>query len=493
MHTPPSAAIIVLCLLVAASGGCAGSAPNSIAVSPDGKTLYLSLNADGGLPVDESSVIYSLDVEKGRLTALSGDTSSWGGFSVSEDGKTLLCGEGMFFVSAAAMNLADRKMVPFSGLAHPMFLARFVPGPKDGGRMLAVEAELMKGENRAIPRWVMLQHERPVRLLPDDYMVAGLPSAACRTRIVLPAAQVPNFKTLKDEELAQVKAELYLVDVSGDEPGKPVRILTGLHIDLLSKVQPLISRDGARIAVSLPPAVVPTRPDAARDPGKVVEVDPVRPDAQRVLFEADVDGPIEFTPDAKGVVWSAREDGMIEIRLWEEAIGKQRVLARYPAEEESATPPTFRWMEDHRLQIVAATKEGLRIIETNLDGTKAEAKQLARKSLRVQRRLADIAWTIEHGQALAGRKRPDPPGMGEPVLLGKDGKPQHVERKVAPEVKQELADVEATLAPVCEMMKARDAEITKQLEAEWAKVDGWEKVPVLAESPKREPAPEKAK
>jgi hypothetical protein len=45
----------------------------------------------------------------------------------------------------------------------------------------------------------------------------------------------------------------------------------------------------------------------------------------------------------------------------------------------------------------------------------------------------------------------------------------------------------AAVAPFCEMMKARDAEIRKMLEVEW------EKVPVLPDVPKDEPAPDEAK
>ena len=78
----PAVAFVSLALMVAGSG-CGPMTINRVAVSPDGKTLYLSLNADGGLDVDESSCLYALDVEKGRLRALTGESAARGWMDVS--------------------------------------------------------------------------------------------------------------------------------------------------------------------------------------------------------------------------------------------------------------------------------------------------------------------------------------------------------------------------------------------------------------------------
>jgi len=48
----------------------AGCLPNRAALSPDGRQLYFATNDDAGFEIKDSSHLYALDIETGRLRAL---------------------------------------------------------------------------------------------------------------------------------------------------------------------------------------------------------------------------------------------------------------------------------------------------------------------------------------------------------------------------------------------------------------------------------------
>ena len=59
--------IVALVVLAMAGPGCL---PNRGAVSPDGRTFYFSLNKDAGFEAKDGTNIYALDVETGRIKAM---------------------------------------------------------------------------------------------------------------------------------------------------------------------------------------------------------------------------------------------------------------------------------------------------------------------------------------------------------------------------------------------------------------------------------------
>lgn len=471
-----SAVVFVSLALMVAGCGCGPMAVNRIAVSPDGKTLYMSLNADGGLEVDASSCLYALDVDKGRLRALSGESAPQGWFSVSSNGRLLAFHEGGFEgAQITVLDLSKRRSSCISATDRMTILPSFVPGER--GYVIAAELDLKAPEARS--KWVAFREGKRFELLSTQLQESDLFTALARNKALFVVRKVIEEKT--EQKPGKAEVEIYLVDFSGDTPGQPLCVGRWESPDSLWAL-PILSADGGRIA-----AMVWTE---AQKGARVLDIDPRNMRPPKLLFEGEtgLPVPVSFTPDGKGmVILSADLLGTCDVKVWNEADGKQRVIARLPEAGMDCIIQRPVWMGPAQVRLVAPSEAGLHVIDVNLDGRQAEDRVLSWHKLHVQRCLADVEWGIEHGRPVVERKRPPKKQPFVPLLPGEkpeENKPP--EPKPDPEAERaekERAAVNAELAPVLGVLKARDDELAKLIEAEWDKVDDWEKVPVLDPEP----------
>jgi hypothetical protein len=250
---------------------------------------------------------------------------------------------------------------------------------------------------------------------------------------------------------------------------------------------PFFSQDGKRLAAII------LKDESDKSGAVFVDVDPQNKRAPRTLFES---GPVhvaQFTPDNKGIVYVGvmeKNHGWGELMLWQEGQKEPRVLARLPGLHQflpAFLSTAFFWVNDKRLRIYSIPLEGIRIIETDLDGTNAEAKLLSNKKLRIQKRLADVEWMLSLAAELPGEAVP----LKEAGARMPEGPANPAEKKPVDEaLVKENAEVDAATKPLYDLLKTREADARKLLDALWEQADKWEKVPAVPEVPDEEKAKE---
>ena len=200
---------------------------------------------------------------------------------------------------------------------------------------------------------------------------------------------------------------------------------------------------------------------AQDDEACFVELDPTGKQPPKPLFDMYKGYYPQFTPDSKGLVYlrATRENDKIrEVVLWRFDGKPPVVLARLPGELGKAYT-TWYWLPDGRLRIYHISEEGVRLVETAVDGQGAKARLLGHERLKAERRLADIAY-----------------GIGQQAKLP---------RVTAEEWdKAYAAQMKAADAAVAIAEKPAEA----AFEAAWKAVVRWEDVPAVGPIPA--PAPE---
>ena len=475
MTRRPVLASVLIGLAVVCSGcGPLNFSISRIAQSPDGKTLYLSLNADGGLEVDDSSCLYALDVQSGRLKALSGHAAPVGWCSVSGNGALLAYQEGhLLGMRVKSMDLATGEVTTLTPEDEIAGMPEFVPGDKD--YVIALAARSRKDLDKT--SWVAYRGGKRFELLPTEGEASLFFSAA----MAWDKALIKTVKVLDkgaEGRPPSVEYSLYVVGLSGDEPGIPVRVGEWKSTAATLGCCAVISPDGERITAVL----------LTEEGGKpaLLDIDPKNARPPRTLLKEAGILPLASTPDGKAVVGLCADLSKMAdfagIGVWSEGDEKPRLLASLPANVNFALP-LFTFPEPRRLRVVMTGNDGLRIVETNLDGTQGEGRMVSWRKLAIQRRLADIEWSMAHGDAMLDRTRPPRAELLGPAQKG--GKP--VEKKPDPKEEaaaKERAAVDPEMAPIRELKRAQDNVLSTLLDAEWKKVEGWEKVPVFEQRAK---------
>jgi len=442
----------------------AGCWPNRVAVSPGGRTMYFSLNKEGGIKTEKSSNIYALDVETGVLRQLTDGPGAKWWCAISEDGKNLL-----YMVMWAPgdeavikrLDIESGKSEPLTGLLRPHFYPWCIPGKS--GHLLAI----VKGQDDD-PRWTLYGEDGPVRLpfAPDLKAASGNVGVA-RDRFAV--AIHHKVEVAGDEKEAEEKTEVlvYVVDLvspqpkEGEEPGRQRPIEAKA-----TKAGRWFAQDGHGQII-----------DLALSPGGKRLVAALFGKERSQFFELDVTGKAEpthlfdakgyypqWTPDGEGIVYlrtPEQDENWRDVVLWRPDAKQPVLLARLPGEMGRAYT-TWRWMEDGRMRIYHLSDEGVRIVDAKPDGSEAAAKRLPGGNLGVLKRLADFGRAME--------KMPDlsegqwPPAFAEKMKIVMDYQDKHIEN--APESVQRAAE--------------EVEEAARQ----------WEPVPAIPELPKEEAEPE---
>ena len=467
--------ITAIVALAVATPGCL---PNRGAVSPDGRTFYFSLNRKAGFEADEGSNVYALDVEAGRIKALTDGPGIKGWCSASSDGKFLIYGtlasEGW---TVARVDLGSHRTIPVTGVTQNCVFPWVVPGEPP-----YVVAITQKSKDEW--RWVLIAERGEVPLvLPAD-------CAAVLGNVGLAPSRfaVPAFRQIKDGDKEKGEASVWVVDLSnppaaeGDEKAaapkadakspppaaKPWPAVTCVAkwTDIAGKDAPVIdlafSADGKRLAA----AVLPGGKD--KDQTRFFDVDPTGKEQPKLLFEVAGGCAPQWTPDGKGLVYlgpvKGEEKGR-EVVLWQPEMKEARVIARLPDVAGKAYTTCF-WTKDGRMRIYHVADEGLWLIDAAADGTGAKARRLSHERLAAQKYLADFE------RALARLPESTPKELPEALANA----------------------VNAVEKPLQDAAKPTQ----EALKAAWAAASVWEEVPAVAPAgeggkPVEKPAAEEKK
>jgi len=474
--------IVALVALVAVVSGCL---PNRGAVSPDGRTFYFSLNEKAGFQVSTGSNVYALDVESGRIKALTDGPGMKGWCTVSSDGRflvygTLVGGGG----TVDRVDLGSHRTIPVTGVTQNYALPWVVPG--EPPYVVAI-AQKSKDEWR----WVLIAERGEVPLvLPAD-------CAAVLGNVGLAPSRfaVPAFRKVKEGDKEKGEASVWVVDLSnppaaeGDEKAAapkadakspppaakpwPTFVCAAKWTDIADKEEPIFdlafSSDGKRLAAA------GSFGGKDKDQTRFFDVDPTGKEQPKLLFEVDGGCAPQWTPDG-GLAYLRAipgETSSREVVLWRPEMKEGRVIARLPGKfgrllgaawAEKAYTTCF-WTKDGRMRIYHVADEGLWLIDAAADGTGAKARRLSHERLAAQKYLADLE------RALARLPESTPKELPEALANA----------------------VNAVEKPLQDAAKPTQ----EALKAAWAAASVWEDVPAVApgegSKPVEKPAAEEKK
>jgi len=224
----------------------------------------------------------------------------------------------------------------------------------------------------------------------------ALAEGRCAVTVYLPGPPPAN-----EEEESHGSAAVYVITFPpspDEEPGPAApTVATAVRVaewkDLKDE-QPIIdlafSPDGKRLVAAMLGC------GAKDDDACFVELDPTGKQPPRPLFDMYKAYYPQFTPDSKGLVLlrTTHENEKIrEVVLWQPGAAEV-VLARLPGDLGKAYT-TWYWLPDGRLRIYHISDEGVRLIETTVDGKKATARLMSHERLKAARHLADVQFQID--------------------------------------------------------------------------------------------------
>jgi hypothetical protein len=385
----------------------AGCLPNRAAVSPDGKTFYFSLNDEGGYETRETSRLYALDIETGRLATLTGPSLPAAWCTLSSDGRRLVYMTGLKESDSALSMLQlggdEPAAWPLTGVLGPHMYPWMVPG--DPPRLLAV-----KSASDQPAKWVAYLPKEVTLALPAD-AAAGLGTVGLAENRCAVTVYRPGPPAAEGEEQTRV-ASVWVVDftpaetsaaTSTDKAAAPPKVAPAKAWPVITQAaqwpevrdtEPVIdlafSADGKRLVAALMGC------GGEEDATSFVELDPAGKLPPKPLFDDFKSYAPELTPDGKALVYIRTvraNEKFREVVLRQPDAKAPIVLARF-AGEFTRSYTTWHWMLDGRLRIYHISEEGVRLVETGADGQGAKARLLARDRLKAGRQLADIQFAL---------------------------------------------------------------------------------------------------
>jgi WD40 repeat protein len=477
--------ITALAALAALAAGCL---PNRGAVSPDGRTFYFTLNKDGGFEAKDATNVYALDVEAGRIRALTDGPETKGWCSVSSSGKFLVYGALTGGGSVTAVDLEGNTAIPVTGITQNYAFPWVVPGEPSHVVAMAQDAKDTR-------RWVLIPERGTVPLVPltplADY-TAGLGTVGLATS----RFAVSAFREITEGDKVKGETSVWVVDLSnppaaeGDEKAAapkadakspppaakpwPTFVCAAKWTDIADKEEPIFdlafSSDGKRLAAA------GSFGGKDKDQTRFFDVDPTGKEQPKLLFEVDGGCAPQWTPDG-GLAYLRAipgETSSREVVLWRPEMKEGRVIARLPGKfgrllgaawAEKAYTTCF-WTKDGRMRIYHVADEGLWLIDAAADGTGAKARRLSHERLAAQKYLADLE------RALARLPESTPKELPEALANA----------------------VNAVEKPLQDAAKPTQ----EALKAAWAAASVWEEVPAVAPAgeggkPVEKPAAEEKK
>jgi len=394
--------------------------PNRAAVSPDGRTLYLSLNADAGIEVEDSSNLYALDVQTGRLEALTDSPGAEAWCEVSFNDERLL-----FYmagsedadedeVSLHVMDLSTGAGAALTGLFSGHVYAWCVPDRP--GLLLCMR----RVDDR--PQWAVLCEKGPVELgLPPHAALPGnVGQAPGRLAVGLlrPTQGPPGTGDAEPTAFAYVvefpaPAEAATRPEQATTAPAPRVAARSVCVGRLPSdtdgdafLDFTFSPDGSRLVVGIL---------GEKGIGKTgfYELDPAGKRSPRLLFRDERAYYPQLAPDG-GVVYLRDCNGAKarEVALWRKGLERPVVLARLPGKLGSAYT-TWKWMDDGKLRIYHLCDEGICVVTATADGAEGVGKLLPTERLARLKRMADLRLALKRLPASA--RQAEAPAADEPL------------------------------------------------------------------------------
>jgi len=423
-----SAWVLPVVAAMLATGLLLGCIPwQRIELSPDGRTLYLTLNDEAGAEPDETSNIYTLDLETVEVKALTDGPGEKVFWMLSADGKALVYLTEWMTVCSHVLELEKMKTRPLSGMVGRGRLPTLIPG---AGDYVLLSPPAAEGEELApwrlfeLREWgatpVAIKPPLPMQTVLRHDLLAVAPNRAAVVRV----------EKLDGEEQADLADEhceyrVFVLDITprrtvaakGATPGKKAteeipataaaRRVADLRLpaDLGRPICAAFSADAKRLLIVVP---VDERGKKHADFYEV-DVDGKTP-PRRVFRDADASQP-QWTPDGKGVVYVRSAPGPLP---WVEVVLRRlddtnvpTVLARFPTYQ-GTSHTCFRWHDSGtRLTLAHHCDDGVRLVRADAGGKVLEAKWLSRDKLMVQRHLADVSRALDRAAILGKKFLPD--------------------------------------------------------------------------------------
>ena len=466
----------------------AGCLPNRAAVSPDGKTFYFSLSAEGGFEIKGSSNLYALDIESARLTALTDGPMPKFWCALSSDGGLLayMTGSDDKDLSICTLSLKDGVSLAATGYLRKDVYPWVVPGRPM--HLLTME----QGAADKEPQWTLYSPNVVPLGFPADHVAVMGNVGLAMNRFAVALLRPPPAAAGDEGKAGEAVLDVFVVDLTRSEaspesPPAPPPVAA-------EKPSAAKSEDAVATAPKTEAAAAPAKepwpkvvlaakwtkqdlkdtksiidlafsPDGKRlvaavlgagendDEARFFDLDPTGQAPPKVLFDAYKAYYPQVASDGKAIVYlrtSSRDDMFREVVLWRPDAKEPVLLARLPGEMGKAYTTWF-WMPDGRLRIYHLSDDGVRLVETAADGTDAKQRLLTPERLKTQQALADFARVLA--------RVPDP---------AKEQWPEAVA---------------ARMKAVADPLKNAQKPIADALEAAWKAAAVWEEVPAGSPTP----------
>jgi hypothetical protein len=470
----PRAVLLTLLAALVITVSLPGCLPRRGDVSPDGRTFYFSMIVPGEKEKTFGSAIFALDVETGRLRALTDGLGANFWCSLSPDGKHLAY-MGPAGGATSIMDLENGVLGPLTGAFDGYTFPRLIQATgdeKDLGLLVMAGGDgIGKGSH-----WAVL---RPGGVVPfpdlEGFEAGEGEVATLSGGFVVPVHRLTSAPEAAKGEPKKHESALFAVNISEhlkatkpdapqseSPPAPPKAVLLakwtgeGDRAPVIDLALSSDREDGRFVAAV--PGMGPTK-----DTTQFFEIFTPEKGPPKLLFEDAKARRPQWTPDGKAIVYlrvNTVNNDWQDVVLWRPELKEPVVLARLPGQstthdEDCIT--TWRWLPDGRLRIYSVeNNDGIRLVETAADGKGAKARRLNRDRLGLQVYLA-----------LTDRAMHSVPPMGK-VLAD----PLNDKTKPA---------VEAAVAAAKSFDEAR--------EKLWQLADDWDEVPAIPDVPPPPPPP----
>jgi hypothetical protein len=411
----PLSAALMTVLAVAMLAGCL---PNRATVSPDGQTFYFSLVTPPVRQGSQDSNIYALDIETGRLMALTDGPGQKGWCSLTPDGGALAYTTYGGGLHVEVVDVKEQGVMVATGAFDHLAFPWVIPSEP-----LAALAMKVESDKDAAYKWVLLRGEAEVTLDIPPYTAAAIGTVGVmKDRFAMAVTrQVAKPGDASQEEWEWV---VYMVDLppapkvaekpadgaAGKAPeakAAPPVITLAAKWDHMegweAGIDLAFSADGKRLLAAV-------KGSGEEKGTRFFELDPAGKQPPKLLFKTPdgTAGP-QWTSDAAGLVYLApnpTNNNWTDVLIRRLDAKEPTVLAHLPGEA-GLGGTAFFWMKDGKLRIYHASDDGVRLIETTIDGKEAKGRMLNHDRLRAQQVLADTArWLrklpqVPEGEALS--------------------------------------------------------------------------------------------
>ena len=475
----PRATLLTLLAALVITLFAPGCLPRRGDVSSDGRVFFFSMLVPGENEKTFGSAIFALDVETGRLKALTDGRGANFWCSLSPDGKYLAYMGPVAGGATSIVDLENGVNGPLTGALDGYTFPRLIKatGEEKFGCLLVMAGGDGMGKES---HWAVLMPGGKVPLPDFEGYEAGEGEAVTLDGgFVVPVHRLISAPDAAKGEPKKHESALFVINVSeylkttkpdapkSESPPAPLKttllakwVSEGDQAPVIDLALSSDSEDGRFVAAV--PGMGPTK-DTTQFFEIFNEIFTPGKGPPKLLFEDAKARRPQWTPDGKAIVYlrvNTVNNDWQDVVLWRPEAKEPVVLARLPGKSKTHDEDciiTWRWLPDGRLRIYSVeNNDGIRLVETAADGTGAKARRLNRDRLGLQVYLA-LTDRAMHSMPPLGKVLSDPPND-----------------KTKPAV-------EAAVAAAKSFDEAREK--LRQL------ADDWEEVPAIPDVPPPPPPP----